>query len=210
MVTDKEARSGSKIESSSRSVIKLKFIDAAALLYSMGVRSSYDFRNLCDKKERPPQIPAVLNKYYKEFTTWDDFRAIGKKASESGRGGNCLNYDELKGRVKEQGIKTQKEFVQAVTDGLLGPGTTSKPEQFYPDSFEGWGSFLAPKNKFISYEAAREVVRTFVLKSTGENLKTSGDWRAFCREGKRPPFIPALPDRDYPDFVSWQHFLVEK
>lgn len=58
------------------------------------------------------------------------------------------------------------------------------------------------QSRFLKFEEARKLVRTF-------QLKTQKEWTAFCRDGCRPANIPALPNRDYHEFTTWDDFLLE-
>lgn len=186
-----------------RGVPKLSFEDAAAKLYLMGIKKRQDFKNLSREKKRPKDIPSSPHTYYEEFTTWGEMVAIGRNAAEAGKGRAHLYpaYDELKALTRRYSITTQKRYKEMIETGKLGEFAPKNPELCYDNEFEGWDKFLAPKNRFVDFNTARTICR-------GYGLQTSTDWVVFCREGCRPSFIPAMPNRDYPEFVSWKDFLV--
>ena len=187
----------------SRGAPKLAFEDAAAKLYLMGVTKRQHFKDLSREKKRPKDIPSSPHTYYAEFTTWSEMVAIGKEAAKQGKGKTNLlpPYNELKALARRYSITTQQKYKEILDTGKLGEFAPKDPELCYEDEFEGWANFLAPKNRFVDFEIARALCR-------GYGLKTSTDWVVFCREGCRPSFIPAMPNRDYPEFISWKDFLV--
>lgn len=187
----------------SRGAPKLSFEDAAAKLYLMGITKRKHFKNLSREKKRPPDIPSSPHTYYEEFTTWDEMVKIGKKAAELGKGKTELlpPYQELKLLNRRYSVTTQQRYKKVLETGKLGAFAPKNPELCYGDKFEGWDDFLAPKNRFVDFETARAICR-------GYGLKTSTDWVVFCTEGCRPSFIPSMPQRDYPEFITWHDFLV--
>jgi hypothetical protein len=187
----------------SRGAPKLDFESAAAKLYLMGITKRQQFKNLSREKKRPQDIPSSPHTFYSEFTTWDEMLAIGKEASLQGKGRADLlpAYKDLKALTRRYTITTQQKYKEFVKNGKLGEFAPKNPELCYKEEFEGWADFLAPTNRFVDFNTARALCR-------GYGLKTSSDWVEFCREGCRPPCIPAMPHRDYPEFTTWKDFLV--
>lgn len=54
-------------------------------------------------------------------------------------------------------------------------------------------------SRFVSYEKAREYVRTL-------DLTSSKEWKSYSSSGERPHFIPSNPSDFYGDFVSFADF----
>jgi hypothetical protein len=188
-----------KKQLNSRSVAKLPMEQAAAMIVSMGITTHSQFKKLSSDGNRPDVIPADLYSFYDNYPGWDAFIAIGVKASKRFKQFTPVSYQELKTILRRKGISTRQAYNKAFKEDAFPPGTPSKPEAYY-DEFEGWKEFLAPRSNFISFSAAREFAHTL-------NLKSSYQWRQYCREGHKPAFIPVLPDRDYPEFTSWADFL---
>ena len=192
--------------SHSRIISKLPTEMAAAKLIQMGVHSSYDFRLLVlqqgrfKKIQRPLDVPGDPLGFYDEVESWDEFFSMGQKYLEDGNEvPEIPTYIELRKIVRTKKISTQYKFNQMLKQGELPPNTPKYPDRFYKD-WKGWDEFLHPTERFLPYSEAKRVMHTL-------NLRSSTEWREFCRAGKRPDNIPALPHRDYPDFVSWADFL---
>lgn len=182
-----------------RSVRKLPMDQAAAAVYDMGLTSYYQYLKICSSGERPAYLPSNLSTYYDEYPGWDAFLALGKKVSNAQNIFTGISYAELKYIVHRKNLSSKGAYLKAFRNGELPPGTPSDPENYYPE-FEGWNTFLPPKRSLIPYEEAKKIVHAY-------NLKSSYQWRNFCRDGNKPDGIPVLPDRDYPEFISWEDFL---
>ncbi|MDC8832868.1 hypothetical protein [Alteromonas gilva] len=188
-----------------RSVPKLPYHEAASLLYSMGVRKIKDLQALNKNAERPPEIPQRPGEYYSEYSGWKQFIEDGRRYfEEHGMPANEVpSYTQLKGTIRKLGIRTQTEFKSALKAGMFGQHVPSNIEVFYGEEFEGWDTLLCSHSNFMPFEEAREMARTF-------GLKTSYEWVKFSREGNRPNNIPAWPQRVYEgEFISWDDFLID-
>ena len=183
----------------SRSVIKLPMEQAAVTLYAMGINHHYEFTKLCADGNRPDYIPSSLTSYYPDYPGWNAFLELGKNASKFHEPFSGITYSEVKAMVHQNKISTKGAYIAAYKALELPPGTPADPESYFSE-FEGWDKFLAPKNRFISFEEAKAFIKPY-------GLKSSYQWRAFCREGRKPDNIPVLPDRDYPEFTTWADFL---
>lgn len=188
-----------KKQSNSRSVIKLPMEQAAAMIVSMGITTFSQFKKMVSDGERPDVIPANPHGFYENYPGWDAFIELGVKASKKLKPYSPISYDDLKLHVRRKGLTTRMAFNNAVKENQLPPGTPTRPDLYYPE-FEGWKEFLAPRTNFAPFIAAREFARTL-------GLKSSYQWRQYCRDGNKPSYIPVLPDRDYEEFTTWADFL---
>jgi hypothetical protein len=182
-----------------RSVKKLPMDEAAALLRSLGIKTLSEFKSLKQKGERPPTIPANPETYYKDYPGWRIFISLGKDIKSPDI--STPTYAELKTLNFRFSIKTQQAYLNAIKEGTLPVGSPTNPESYFKEHWQSWNEFLAPKSKFVSFDEARRYARQL-------GLKSSYEWRAFCRQGHKPEFIPVLPDRDYDEFISWHDFLI--
>jgi hypothetical protein len=181
-----------------RSVNKLPMDEAAALLRSLGIKTLSQFKSLKQKGERPPTIPANPETYYKDYPGWRIFITLGKDIKLTDI--SAPRYTELKTLNFRFSIKTQKSYLHAVKTQKLPIGSPTNPGSYFVKEWISWHDFLAPKSKFVSFNEARRYARHL-------GLKSSYEWRAFCRQGHKPESIPVLPDRDYEEFISWHDFL---
>ena len=82
------------------------------------------------------------------------------------------------------------------------------PSAYKHKGWQGWGDFLgtgnlAPSERdFRPFEPAREFARSLAL-------KTSIDWRIWCKSGQRPVDIPASPNDFYKNdgWAGWPDWL---
>lgn len=184
-----------------RNVPKLPFRDAAVYLTKIGVRNSTHFEELKKQNRIPSEIPTRPDMFYKnEWESWQDFLSLGKELVTSDFVSNPISYKELKAALRRLGITQRENYFQAITEGRLPSFTPENPELVYGGEWEGWQAFLAEDLKYVSFKEAKRFVERLKLKSSIE-------WRLYCREGKRPAFIPALPDREYEEFTTWTDFL---
>lgn len=182
-----------------RSVSKLPMDKAAAVLFNMGLTSYYQYTQLCASGNRPDYLPSNLSSYYNDYPGWDKFIKLGELAAKSNNTYFGVTYSELKYILKRKNISSKSAFLKAHRSGELPPGTPLSPDSYYSE-FEGWDLFLPKKAPKIGYEEAKKIIHPHMLKS-------SYQWRNFCRDGHKPDGIPVLPDRDYDEFVSWEDFL---
>lgn len=182
-----------------RSVNKLSIDEAAALLRSLGVKTLTDFKLLKKNGDRPASIPANPETFYSDYPGWREFIQLGSNINPADL--LPLSYSELKTLNFRFSIRTQQSYAEAINNGTLPIGSPKNPESYFKDEWISWQDYLAPKSKFVSFNEARRYARKL-------GLKSSYEWRAFCRQGHKPDFIPVLPDRDYDEFISWQDFLM--
>lgn len=168
---------------------------AASLLVELGVTSRTQFDDLKRSKKRPETIPAHPDKYYNNYPGWRAFINLGIPDNK------LVTYDKLKKFNTLNGITTKHAYKVAYKEGRLPETSPPNPETCFKAEWTDWASFLSPQSRFVSFEEARKFARTL-------GLKSSYEWRQYCRSGIKPTYIPTLPDRDYADFINWQDFLI--
>ena len=124
--------------------------------------------------------------------------------------GTALSFDAARAFVRTLKLGSQKEWQEYSSSSKRPSNISSDPAKMYRDA--GWVSmpdWLGYKAKTVttmgtalSFEAARDIVRT--LKLGGSN-----EWEKYCSSGKRPSNIPSHPERTYLDagWVSWSDWL---
>lgn len=182
----------------SPAVIKLSMEQAAATLYQLGVETFSQFERLCEDGKRPDTIPRHIDSFYKDYPGWQAFISLGKNYAAKFPVQTAASYEQLKAEVHHLQLKSKGAYLQAYRQKLLPPGSPFDPASYFPE-FEGWVTFLL-KAPYISYAEAKIIIKPY-------RLKSSYQWRNFCRNGLKPEGIPVLPDRDYDEFVSWADFL---
>jgi hypothetical protein len=167
---------------------------AASLLIELGVLTRTEFNLMKSENRRPENIPAYPERFYKEYPGWKLF--VGQGYTEE----DAITYEKLKKLNTMKNITSVAAYKVAIKSGILLVNSPTNPPAYFKSEWDGWDNFLAYKQRFVSFEEARSFARRL-------GLKSSYEWRQYCREGGKPSYIPVLPDRDYPEFVSWSDFL---
>ncbi|WP_240224688.1 hypothetical protein [Rheinheimera hassiensis] len=183
---------------------KLTMQQTAVALLRLGVTNNVEFRKLCSSGERPIEIPSSPHTYYPDFPGWKALMKMGRELLHSDSVDiSTPDYSELKKGTHRLGISSIAEYKKSVSLGRLGPSAPENPEECFGSEFKGWGDLLAPKHRSVmDFEQARSVAR-FLWPTN------SSEWRKFCRSGERPPYLPAMPDREYATegWSGWEDFL---
>lgn len=188
-----------------KSVPKLPYAYAAAVLVSMGITKRTEFNQLNRDRKRPAEVPAQPERYYKdEYVSWRHFIGTGRTLF-SQEGFSIYQFTpptfkELRSSVRERNISSKEYFLKCVKQGVLGPHIPSNIESYYEGEFTSWDAFLAPKPRYKTYKEAKAFVASL-------NIQSSYQWIAFCKAGLRPDEIPAWPNTFYDEFVSWKEFF---
>lgn len=113
----------------------------------------------------------------------------------------CLSYDEASQYAQDNNIKSAKQW-RAM--GKNRPtNLPCNPHEFYKE-WQGWPQFCKtdrPSKNFVwaTYEECQSWARE-------NNIQSVEEWRAL--KEKRPPNVPAAPDRSYKDgWPGWPKFL---
>lgn len=188
-----------------KSVPKLSYAYAAAVLVSMGISKRTQFNQLNKEKKRPAEVPAQPEIYYKDqYVSWRHFIETGKTLfAQEGFAIYQLTpptFKELRSSVRERKITSKENFFKCVKQGVLGPHIPTNIESYYEGEFTSWDAFLSPKPRYKTYNEAKSFAAAL-------NIKSSYQWIAFCKAGIRPDEIPAWPNTFYKEFVSWKEFL---
>jgi superfamily II DNA or RNA helicase len=138
----------------------------------------------------PLGIPISLEEFASQISTrlWS---RIGKA--------NWRSYVEARQFVHSLQLKSQKDWKEYVSSDRRPPDIPSNPNNVYATTgWVGYGDWLgtgaiATRDvQFLDFNSARDLVRSFGLKSTKE-------WIAFLKSDRRPPDIPTNPQKLYQD-----------
>lgn len=145
---------------------------------------------------------------YDGFSSFDEFIAFGeqelKKCDNIQEIVNTrvMSFKELKAAVRKHKISTVRNWYAAVRDRVIDGLYPSKPQNYYPE-WAGWADFLAPRQRFLEFDEARQEA---IKLAKQYRLRTALHWRLLSRDGKRPKDLPAAPSVVYPEFQSWDHW----
>ena len=110
------------------------------------------------------------------------------------------------------GLANRTEWNVWCKEGLRPTNVPAHPDRTYKGGgWQGWGHWLGTGNSknhratvhaFLPFGDALVVARSLGLTSKRE-------WKVWCKEGTRPPNVPAGPDNTYKDggWQGWGHWL---
>ena len=187
----------------------LPFAEALAVARSLGLASRFEWEQWCKEGTRPPNVPSVPNRTYKDggWQGWVHWLGSGgiKKASKFAPFAQALTF------ARSLNLASQKEWKMWCKEGRRPPNVPSTPGATYKDGgWQGWGHWLgtgsqsntAKNEQFLPFDEALRVARHLRLVSQKE-------WRLWCRTGARPANMPAAPDKAYvhDGWMGWTHWL---
>ena len=137
----------------------------------------------------------------------DFAEAISTRVWESVGRANWRNFQDARAFVRRVGLKSHVKWVDYCKSGKKPADIPTNPNNIYPQSgWTGWGDWLGTGRRrgtgWWPFRSARAYVRRLGLKSEGE-------WRDYCKSGKKPNVIPAAPPYVYATdgWVGWGDWL---
>ena len=122
-----------------------------------------------------------------------------------------LPFDEALAVARSLNLPGRMEWRVWCKEGMCPPNVPSTPGATYKDGgWQGWGHWLGTGNQ--SSKAKREQFLPFdeaLAFAQSLNLANHKEWEAWCKEGVRPPNVPADPRSAYKDggWEGWGHWL---
>ena len=135
---------------------------------------------------------------------------INKKEKKIVQKKNLVPYEELKKMVRNQGIKTSRDYrlLSKENEGMLnGWRIPSNPHVHYGYEWEGWGVFFGNRSLPLApYKELKKILRDQRVKSAKdyqllrkENEGVLNGWR-----------ISSNPNNIYKEWMGWGEFLGKK
>lgn len=157
--------------------------------------------------ESCPRFPDVFYKD-KGWESWWDF--LGKGISVD-KIRYFMSYEEAKKFVQSMGIKNYYAWVEYVKSGDINVRIPKHPHKSYAGKgWVNWKDFLGTDQKTISdkyrpFEKTKEFIRAL-------GIKSSNDWRLYCKSGQKPKDIPSNPNHIYKNsgWKGWSDFTGSK
>jgi len=186
----------------------LPFKKARAFVRTLGLKSETEWRKYCRSGKERNDIPAAPDRTYAEagWVGWGDWLGTGRIAH---RYHQFLPFKEARAFVRSLNLKSQKEWNAYRKSGKRPNDIPSNPNSVYAETgWAGLGDWLgtgtvAPHlREYQSFTKARAFARSL-------NLKSEGEWREYCRSGKRPSDVPSNPDKKYANdgWAGWSDWL---
>ena len=185
----------------------LPFEEALAVAQSLNLANRFEWKVWCKEGRRPSNVPSHPDGVYKDggWQGWGHWLGTGNQASQAMQ---FLPFGEALAMARSLGLASEFEWREWCKEGMRPPNLPSHPDGTYKDSgWQGWGHWLGTGNTrnttpFLPFDEALAVASSLGLASVFE-------WRVWCKEGLRPPNVPAAPDSTYKDgrWQGWVHWL---
>jgi hypothetical protein len=178
---------GSAKRASSDSI--LSFRKAREFVRALGFKGSAEWYAWSASGQRPLIIPSNPSQAYasqwKGMKDWLGTVGLSK----------WLPFREARAFARKLGLSGFNDWQKWVKSGAKPENIPAVPCERYPQ-WKSWGDWLGTGNicfrdmPFFSFKKARKFAR-------GLGLKTTPEWKAWVKSGKRPVFIPACPEVTY-------------
>jgi superfamily II DNA or RNA helicase len=171
------------------------FKEARAFVHSLGLKSEQDWRAYTKSDERPSDIPTNPNSTYAEvgWAGMGDWLGTGRIATHLRE---YRSFEEARAFVHSLGLKSQAKWKAYCKAGKKPDDIPAAPQKTYALSgFAGMSDWLGTGKKghglpWRPFEVARSYVH-------GLQLKSSTEWYAYCKSGKKLNDIPSNPQKAY-------------
>jgi superfamily II DNA/RNA helicase len=170
------------------------FNNARDFVRTLNLKSIVEWRDFCKSGKKPEDIPANLERVYKE--DWKGFNDFLDNGNISAKYIVFRSFNDAREFVKTLNLKGQSEWKNYCKSGIKPEDIPTNPSTTYKTEWKGFGDFLGTGNisnkdkVFRPFDEAREFVRTLKLKSEIE-------WRNYCKSGNKPSDIPSNPNSTY-------------
>jgi hypothetical protein len=182
-----------------------EFKEARKFARSLGLKNISEWLMYCRSGNKPQDIPSIPAQTYKE-KGWNgvgDWLGVKTHLDK-----DFFSFEKAKSEVKKLGIKSMKEWREYYNKNKP-EHLPAAPDVTYKDSgwkdfgdFFGTGAIAHYKKRFRDFQDARQYVRKLNLKSTSE-------WRDYCKSGKKPYDISGSPHNTYKNegWISYGDWL---
>jgi superfamily II DNA or RNA helicase len=180
------------------------FKEARAFVHKLKLKNATrDWRAYCKSGKKPDDIPANPPAIYADagWDGWGDWLGNGER-----RRGQWRDFKDARAFVRALGLESSTEWDVYCKSGKKPDDIPTSPNSVYAD--DGWTSvadWLGSKRRIGGWRSFKEA-RAFA-RSLG--LKSSDEWRVFCKSKKRPDDIPSHPDGRYANagWRGWNDWL---
>ncbi len=172
------------------------FERARAYVRKLGLKSQTEWFRYTMSGHLPRDIPTAPSRTYRDkgWVGWGDWFGSGVVATQQRR---YRPLDQARAFVRELGLRSGQDWRNYMKTGKLPPDIPADPSRTYRG--RGWismGDWLGTGRiadllrTYRAFGQARAFVRKLGLRSTAE-------WRNYCKSGSLPPDIPSHPNQTY-------------
>ena len=175
--------------------------DAKKFVQKQGIKTSTEFQKWSADGKRPIYITANPQKFYKEWTTWNDFLGTKKRINRS--------FEDARKYAQSLNLKFNSDWFKLHKKGKIPHDIPRYVNETYAKKWKGWGDFLGTGNlspsdkrkQMMSYEECKNFVHSL-------GVKTETEWRQWCKNHERPLNVPYSFERTYKkEWISMGEFL---
>ena len=143
------------------------------------------------------RIPSNPHRYYDEWKGWSNFFEKPPIAP----------YEELKKAVRDQGLKTSKDYqlLREKNEGVLNDWRMpSNPDKYYEKEWVNWNEFFGNRSfPLAPYKELKKILIDQRVKSTREYRLLREKNKGVINGWK----LPSEPHKKYKEWVNWNEFL---
>ena len=186
---------------------RLSFEDARKHVRELKIPGLNGWIAYCKSGKRPAKIPASPHTAYKdEWKGYGDWTGTGKV-----RHTKFLPFEEARKYARSLNLDSVTSWNNFTKSKKRPSNIPAQPEMTYKKDWQGWGNWLGNKIRkgrrgsvsFLSYEKARQYVRTL-------NIKGQKEWIEYVKTGKKPANIPSAPYQYYDEWKGYADWLGTK
>jgi hypothetical protein len=170
------------------------------------LKSFAEWRDYCASGKKPADIPANASRVYAKagWVGWGNWLGTGRVPN---RGRKFRHFVNARAFVRKLGLKSGNEWRDYCSSGERLPDIPSNPDAVYRrDGWLSWADWLGTRRHRGEGWQPFTKARAFARRS---GVKSSTEWRDYCKSAKRPADIPANPDTAYAKlgWISWGDWL---
>jgi hypothetical protein len=166
----------------------ISFEESRKFAHTLNLKNMEEWYDYCASGNKHENIPASpYNSYKKDWKGYGDFLGTGTIANQNMQFRSFIDAREFVQKLKFQ---STTEWFTYSKSGNKPKDIPSLPSGTYKKEWQGWEDFLGdefnPQVEFCSYEEAKKFVQSL-------GLKSSTEWREYCKSGNKPDNIPTNP-----------------
>ena len=133
-----------------------------------------------------------------QLTTWNKLAKL-----------SWMPFEEAREFVRKMQFKNANDWYDYSKSNEKPLDIPNTPYKVYKhEGWIGYGDWLGTGRVSINNELRSFIETKDFVKKVG--LKSSKDWRAYCKSGKKPIDIPYAPQDKYKEWISWADFFGTK
>lgn len=184
------------------------FEDAKLFVQKLKLKNIVEWKVYCNSGNKPTNIPASPRGTYlsQGWSGWGDWLGTGTKANNKKQ---YRPFNEGRDYVHTLNLKSVNEWKEYCRSGSRPYDLPANPAKtYFGNGWISWGDWLGTEiiaTHLINFRSFIEA-RMFVQHL---NLKSSGEYKKYCRSGEKPFDIPTNPARTYlgKGWISWGDWL---